>query len=173
MSEMRLVMVPFYGDHIAAYQAPDGAVSAHLKWVCGAIGVAYPPQFRKVTGSDEYRWHYRTLLLDGDDRRRRCVMIGVESLPTWLLSIHFRKVAAEVGQKLRRFQLEARDALAAHFFGRRPPPVSPAPLPRALPALPPREFPAPPTTNRQRLLEDIAVALRTMNSAGPPVPHDR
>ena len=165
MSDTRLVMVPFYGEHIAAYQAADGTVSAHLKWLCGRLGVAYPPQFRKVTGG-EYRWHHRVLTLAGDDRRRRCVLIGVECLPTWLLSIHVRKVSPEVGRKLILFQREAQQVLADYFFGRCRSPVPPA--------LPLGALPAPPTPfTREAILDAVAIARRLTSSAEPDAPTRR
>ena len=118
---MQMVPVPFYGDTILAVQSGD-KVLVSVKRICDSLGVSVQSQLDKLKKA---QWSGVTMILTPDARGREQShsVIPVDSLPMWLVTINPSKIAEPLRDKLRKYQLEARDVLARHFM----PPVAAPP----------------------------------------------
>jgi|GEM_PF-3455848 len=114
----QLQLVSFYGDQIEAIQGRDGRIYVAVKRVCENLGIDFSRQIRKLR---EHAWSGMVEMSTPDLRGREQVtcVIPLDSLPMWMVTIHEGKVSPEIREKLRQYQLEARDVLAKHFLGDR------------------------------------------------------
>ncbi|WP_422929059.1 phage antirepressor N-terminal domain-containing protein [Singulisphaera sp. PoT] len=107
----KLELVPFYGDSIEAIRDGNGDAFVVIKRICENLGVTFAPQFVKLKN---LHWAGVSIIEIPDSRgslQETCVL-PLNSLPMWLANIYESKVAEHIRPKLRRYQLEARDALA-------------------------------------------------------------
>lgn len=111
---MQFEIVQFHNDQIEAIRGADGRGFVVIKRICENLGVAYEAQFTKLKNA---HWSGITTIVMPDTRGREQShsVIPVDSLPMWLVKIEPSRIAEPLRDKLRRYQLEARDVLARHF----------------------------------------------------------
>lgn len=111
-----IVAIPFGDDEILATQDEQGNVRVVVKRICESLGVSVQKQLEKLKRT---HWATVTIMVTVDasgDNRETCV-IPLDDLPMWLATIAPGRVRPEFREKLKRYQLKARDVLAKHFFG--------------------------------------------------------
>jgi len=110
-----LTRVPFHGDELLALQDDDG-VWVSVRRVCEVLGLHVVRQRRKLKGKVWARGAFKASPSAGGDQSTFC--IHLDSLPMWLATIEPSRVGEGARTKLERYQVEARDVLAAHFVRR-------------------------------------------------------
>lgn len=114
----QIVPVRFCGDDLFCVRRDDG-VWVSTRRVCDALGMDHASQHRRLADPDNAHWAtvvgMTTVAEDG--KQRELTMIHIDALPTWLSHVKPSRVAKEVREKLIRYQVECKNALAAHFFG--------------------------------------------------------
>jgi hypothetical protein len=122
-SAHELVRVPFNGDELWAVKK-DGKVWVSLRRCCEMMGLKADAQRAKLANESRCPWaKSRTSIMDVRDTKgqpQQAFMIERGGLPMWLATIAPGKVRPEVRPMLIKFQDEAADVLAKHFFGTRP-----------------------------------------------------
>ena len=103
-------------DFVEALRADDGQVLVSLRRVCEALGLDADTQRRKLAAKP---WACTVIMTvhDTTGRAQPATLVALKSLPMWLANIDESRVDPRVAFKLRQFQLEAHDVLAAHFAG--------------------------------------------------------
>jgi len=119
----RLETIEFHGDQLQAIRTPEGQVLVSVRRICESLGVDYGSQFRKLQSAS---WARVVIMTTPDERGhvQEQSLLDLNTVPMWLATINTNKVAIEIREKLRQYQVECRDALARHFGLL--PPVQPA-----------------------------------------------
>jgi P22_AR N-terminal domain len=96
----------------------DGcAVWVSVRRVCDVLAIDYAGQWRKLRGKLWATVAMKSTVAE-DGKTRQVFCISHKSLPMWLATIEpTRSTAPDLAKKLARFQVEAAQVLAAHFFG--------------------------------------------------------
>lgn len=112
----------FHGDALDVARDGD-RVLVSIRRVCEALGVDTKGQLAKLHGK---RWAVVEMvsMTGPDGKTYDTACLSLDSLPMWLATIEPTRVALHVRPKLDRFQVEAHDALADHFLGRRGQPLA-------------------------------------------------
>lgn len=116
---MRIETVKFYDDGLLAVVDAAG-VWVSLRRCCDCLGVSMEGQLKKLKDKPWGCVKEMFMQVEGDYQQRNHVLINLRSLAGWLFSIDARKVLPSCREKLIRYQQEAADVLADHFFGCRP-----------------------------------------------------
>jgi hypothetical protein len=110
--------VPFRGQTLDALRDEDGKVWVSLLRICKLVGVAFTSQRAKLQ-SPGHEWAVMKMIFTtaADGKDRETLMIDLESLPLWLVTINSSKTRVALRPFLLRLQLEAKAVLAAWFLG--------------------------------------------------------
>ena len=111
---MQFEIVPFHDDQIEAIRGQDGRGYVSVKRVCENLGVDYASQYTKLK-SAHWACVASITTRDTTGREQPACVILVDHLPMWMVTIAPGRIAEDLRDKLRRYQLEARDVLARHF----------------------------------------------------------
>lgn len=114
MSTVSLVSIG--DDTLQAIVDEAGTVHVVVARVCEALGIDVDSQRKRIQQSP---WGMRKSSLrpiaDSMGRERATLCIELDALPMWLATADASKASPAAHAKLVRFQIEARDVLAAHF----------------------------------------------------------
>lgn len=123
-NDVQFEIVQFHNDQIEAIRGADGRGFVSVKRISDNIGVDSTTQIRKLKKS---HWAGAVEMTAPDNRgiEQTYVVIPVDSVPMWLVTIAIGKIAEPLRDKLRKYQLEARDVLARHFMPVAAPVVAP------------------------------------------------
>lgn len=112
MSEM--VKFNFHGDDLDVVTI-GSAVHVSIRRVCEVLEVDFSSQLAKLK---KHRWAVMVMIPitgpDGKTYETACV--DLRTLSMWLATITASKVKEAAREKLERYQAEAADVIAAHFF---------------------------------------------------------
>ncbi|WP_411735031.1 ORF6C domain-containing protein [Paenibacillus sp. M2] len=126
MSEIYSVeqkLVPFNGAELLGVRANDGKVYVGVKWVCQGIGFDKnhsDAQVKKIQTDVVLGQGASNLTLPTNGGRQEALVIELDFLPLWLAKISItpsmQAHQPEVADKLVKYQLKAKDVLAAAFI---------------------------------------------------------
>lgn len=109
-------VVRFDGSDLTCVIDDDGVVHVVVARVCDALGLDVEGQRRRL---QSLPWAPRKTSLrpvkDSLGRDQATLTVQLDALPMWLATVEANKARPEAFARLVRFQVEARDALAAHF----------------------------------------------------------
>lgn len=111
------IPVPFLDGFIPAVMI-DGKPSIIIKPIVDLLGIAWAPQFTKLSAA---RWACITLAVTqvpGDSQARQWVTVSMRGFVIWLAGIQEGRVREEAQETVIRYKEEAGDVLEAHFFGK-------------------------------------------------------
>lgn len=117
MTDVVVRRVPFHGDEIVAVQGPDGVFVA-VKPICERFGLAWPPQYRKLS-DPKNDWGVTQTVIPSAGGTQETVVLALLDVPLWLATIHPAKVAEAHRERLVLYRREAKRVLFEHFFGAR------------------------------------------------------
>ncbi len=110
-----LIQVPFHSISFEAVARGEWAW-ASLRRLCEAVGVDFSSQLQKLKGKP---WAVMAeIAITGSNGTYIVQCLRHDCIPLWAAHLNVNKIAPEVRELVTRLQLEARDVLAAHFFGR-------------------------------------------------------
>lgn len=116
-------LVPFNGAEMLGVKASDGKVYVGVRWVCEGIGLSegqMKGERKKIQEDIVLRDGGRNFVLNGNGGARDVLTIELDFLPLWLAKISItpsmQAHQPEVADKLKKYQLKAKDALAAAFI---------------------------------------------------------
>jgi hypothetical protein len=107
-------LVAIGDDTLEAIQQPDGTVWVSVRRVCEVLGLN-PDGQRTKLGAKQWARTEIIYVRDSAGRQQAAFALHLDCLPMWLATID--RVRPEMADKLRLFQLRARDVLAEHFLG--------------------------------------------------------
>lgn len=114
--QSEVVKVPFYGQEITAFF--DGkAVYVGVRQVCDNLGISFSSQSTKIKSHRAISKGVQLIVTPSYGGPQQKLALDIEFLPLWLATINPSKVAEFVQDRLVNYQLEAKEVLAAHFFG--------------------------------------------------------
>jgi hypothetical protein len=106
-------LIQFHEDQIEAIRDGGGKAYVVIRRICENLGVDVAGQLRNLKVS---HWAcVDEMSIQIGDQLRQVAVLPLDQLPMWLVRINVRKVAVDIRPKLKLYQLEARDVLAAHF----------------------------------------------------------
>ena len=110
---------------------PDGRLYTSVRRMCGAIGVSFSTQLRKL--NDAY-WAglFKMNIPDERGPLQDHTIIDLDSLPLWIASINTKKVSVELRAKIELYQREAKQVLADWFLRKQAPAAAPAAAPAGI-----------------------------------------
>lgn len=120
----KISSVPICGDEIHALQVEDGGIHVVIRRICESFELDFATQLRKLRSCHWARVGEMTIPDPRGCAQTVCVL-PADDLPMWLVTIHANKIAKQYQEKLKTYQIEARDALARHFRPPSPLPVAP------------------------------------------------
>lgn len=116
-------LVPFNGAEMLGVKASDGKVYVGVRWVCEGIGLTegqMKGERKKIQEDIVLRDGGRNFILNGNGGAREVLTIELDFLPLWLAKISItpsmQAHQPEVADKLKKYQLKAKDALADAFI---------------------------------------------------------
>ena len=114
-AQLKTELVRFQGDNILAVRTANDVVIG-IRQLSENLGLHFTGQLVKLKSS---HWAGVEIISIPDERGRpqEHAVIPLKRLPMWLASINPGKVAPELREKIKAYQIEAADALALHFFG--------------------------------------------------------
>jgi hypothetical protein len=111
-------IVPFetvFGDVLNVVKHEDGKLYASIRRVCEHLGVTEYNQQVKLKRS---AWATTTMINTPveDGRIRPQLYLDIDGLPLWMATLHVGRIAEHLRPKVRWYQEQARDVLAAAFL---------------------------------------------------------
>jgi len=117
MSEKsEMVKVEFYSQKIDAI-LKDEKVLVRVRLICQNLEIASNNQRKKIQEHPTLSKGGTHIISPSAGGNQETFCLDLEFLPLWLMTIHPDKVKEETRELLIKYQLEAKDVLAAHFFG--------------------------------------------------------
>lgn len=105
--------VQFHEDTIEAIRNSDGKAYVVIRRICENLGVDFAGQLRNLK---TYHWAcVDEMSMQIEGQGRSVAILPLDQLPMWMVKINVEKIAKELRPKLKLYQIEARDVLAAHF----------------------------------------------------------
>ena len=115
--------VEFLGDTLMAAQDAGGNIWAGVRWMCDGIGLTKGQMQKERARIHEDRilsQGERNLILPTNGGNQEVLCLKLEYVPIWLAKINITPSMSEekpeTAKKLERYQLEAKDVLAAAFL---------------------------------------------------------
>lgn len=117
-NEIRVVKTPFGDDVQVIRDERDGTILIVPKRICEAIGIDPSRQIQILQDPENSHWvnHRLMPVVDPNGRERETLVVPLDSLPYWMCRISPSKVKEEVREKLKWYQVQARDVLASVFI---------------------------------------------------------
>lgn len=101
----------------------DGKVYTPLKKFCEFLGVDFSSQLQRIKRDETLRFGLTmvkiTTVENGVEKEREVTVLEISYLPLWLTGIKAKQCREKIRKNLIKFKLEAKDALANAFFGKR------------------------------------------------------
>lgn len=111
-----LIPIDFHSDRIFLIEQ-DGEPFVPLRPICDALGLAWKPQFVKLTSVSRWKTTLMVTQMPGDDQQREVLCLPLRKLPAWLFSVSAARVKPALRDKLIAYQAECDDVLWRHFMG--------------------------------------------------------
>lgn len=111
-----LIPIDFHSDRIFLIEE-DGEPFVPMRPICDTLGLAWKPQFVKLTSDSRWKANHMVTQIPGDDQQREILCLPLRKLPAWLFSISPSRVKPELREKLIAYQTECDDVLWGHFMG--------------------------------------------------------
>lgn len=117
-NEIRVVKTPFGDDVQVIRDERDGTIWIVPKRICEAIGIAWQPQIKVLQDPENFHWsrNHSIVIPDARGVEQDTCVIPLDSLPFWMCGIRASKVKEEVREKLKWYQVQAKDVLASVFI---------------------------------------------------------
>lgn len=116
MNAQATELVAIGDDTIEAMRDDSGRIWVVVRRMCEVVGVDVPTQRQRLMNQPWAVGHIAmSPIRDSMGRTQTALMIDDESVPMWLATLDGARVRAEAKEKIARFQIEARGALASHF----------------------------------------------------------
>ena len=120
---VRIERVPFLGAELLAAQDSVGDIWAGVRWICEGIGLSIGQmqnERARIHKDKVLKQGERNLVLPSAGGDQAVLCIRLDFLPLWLAKISITPKmeyeTPEVAANLERYQLEAKDVLAAAFL---------------------------------------------------------
>ncbi|EDX0374353.1 hypothetical protein GTL21_005162 [Salmonella enterica] len=107
---MNTMTVPFYGNSLYVVNH-NGEPYVPMKPIVEGMGMAWQPQYRKITERFKTCIIEMMTQLPGDNQRRNVICLPLRKLAGWLQTISPNKVKPEIRDKVIRYQNECDDVL--------------------------------------------------------------
>jgi hypothetical protein len=104
-----LVEMTFRGDTLYVMEI-NGEPYVPVKPICEALGIAWEPQFRKITDGGK-RWRCDLTAIPSAGGLQETICLPLMKVPSWLMTISPRRVRADIRGKLEIYQEELDRAL--------------------------------------------------------------
>lgn len=123
MNELTVKHVDFFGDDLLATKDADGNIWAGAKWICNGIGLSRGQsngEIAKIQADEVLRQGCMKFRAGVFDPNNPTIALKLDFVPLWLAKISItptmKQEAPEVASKLERYQLQAKEVLAAAFL---------------------------------------------------------
>lgn len=123
MNELKIKEIEFLGDKLVAAQDKEGTIWIATKWVCKNLGLTedQTKNERKRINKDLVLKQGRSnLTLPTNSGKQTIICLKLDFLPIWLAKISITPSMKEnnpvLVEKLVKYQLKAKDVLAAAFL---------------------------------------------------------
>ena len=123
MNELEIKTVPFLGTDLMAARDNDGQIWAGVRWMCDGLGLseAQARNERKKIQSDETLMEGGSnLTLPTNGGMQNVLCLKLDFVPLWLAKISItptmKEERPELAATLKKYQLRAKDVLAAAFL---------------------------------------------------------
>lgn len=123
MNDLVVKNVDMFGDNVIAAQDEDGVIWAGVKWFCEGLGLSEGQRQRQTTNIGEdivLRKGVANLLLPTNGGKQEVLCLKLDFIPLWLAKISItpsmKENKPELVDKLVKYQLKAKDVLAAAFL---------------------------------------------------------
>lgn len=115
--------VDVFGDSVMAAKDRDGTIWVGIKWMCQGMGMSdgqYKRQIKNIQKDLLLKNSGSNLILNKGSGERDVFCLKLDYLPIWLAKISItptmQEEKPELADKLLRYQLKAKDVLAAAFL---------------------------------------------------------
>lgn len=115
--------VDIFGDTVVAAQDKDGIVWAGVRWICDGLGLTdgqIKAERKKIQEDLVLSKRGRNFVLNKGSGERDVLCLQLDYIPLWLAKIsitpNMKKNNPELVEKLVKYQLKAKDILAAAFL---------------------------------------------------------
>ncbi len=123
MNDLTVKTVDLFGDKVVAAQDKDGVIWAGVKWFCNGLGFSDGQRQRQTTNIGEdivLSKGVANLHLPTSGGYQDVLCLKLDFLPLWLAKIsitpNMKENNPELVDKLVKYQLQAKDILAAAFI---------------------------------------------------------
>lgn len=113
-----VIAVPFLSGHIPCVEV-DGEPMVILKPISDSIGLAWAPQYTKLSADQTTCVTFTVTQLPGDTQARRVMVVSLETFTLWLGGLQPTRVSEGARDTVIGYKREAGRVLREHFFGRR------------------------------------------------------
>lgn len=131
MEELTVKNVNLFGDTVVAAQVHDGTVWAGVRWVCDGLGLTRGQmnnESSKIKDDLVLQKGARNLVLPTNGGNQEVLCLRNDYVPLWIAKItitpSMKKNNPELVDKLVKYQLEAKDVLAAAFLPQEQAPIT-------------------------------------------------
>lgn len=131
MEELTVKNVNLFGDTVVAAQDHDGTVWAGVRWVCDGLGLTRGQtnnESSKIKDDLVLQKGARNLMLPTNGGNQKVLCLRNDYVPLWIAKItitpSMKKNNPELVDKLVKYQLEAKDVLAAAFLTQEQAPIT-------------------------------------------------
>lgn len=123
MDNLTVKTVEFMGSELLATKDNDGIIWAGVKWLCDGIGLSEgqaKSERKKIQEDLVLSKGGRNFVLNKCSGEREVLCLQLDYVPLWLAKIsitpNMKKNNPELAEKLVKYQLRAKDVLAAAFL---------------------------------------------------------
>lgn len=131
MEELTIKNVNLFGDTVVAAQDHDGTVWAGVRWVCDGLGLTRGQmnnESSKIKDDLVLQKGARNLVLPTNGGNQEVLCLRNDYVPLWIAKItitpSMKRNNPELVDKLVKYQLEAKDVLAAAFLPQEQAPIT-------------------------------------------------
>lgn len=123
MNDLIIREVNFSGDIIPVIKDSDDVIWVCVRWICRGIGLSdgqTARQIQKIKEDLVLEEAHKYISVQTASGTQRTLALEIDYLPLWLCKINatpsMRRESPQVVEKLLKYQLQAKDVLAAAFF---------------------------------------------------------
>jgi len=109
------IMIGNQEHEIQAQEDKEGKWWVAVKPLCEVLGMAFIPQYRKITNNQYIRYNHMVTPSEGGAQETLCVEI--DQVARWLLGVNPNRVKPEIKQQLLLFQDKLQNVLYEVVFG--------------------------------------------------------
>ena len=126
MNELEIKRVPFMGSELIAARDEDGQIWAGVRWMCNGIGLSQGQtnrEINKISDDEVLKEGYTKFGMGVFDPNNPTIALKLDFVPLWLAKIsitpNMKAEHPELADRLKQYQLKAKDVLAAAFLPNR------------------------------------------------------